>query len=165
MLDRLCSNNNFFVISHLDARIKDYEQRIGDDVHGLFHWALGSVIIGGLRPLSKLVWFTYARCLLTTICIFLVFSHRCCSEQVQNWHHPGVRVAAGDVGVVSIHRLSAFAIDRTCGFQLTTHTLCQHVCKRRLSQAGNARLPLHLVRRLEARGEIQVCSHSGQDVW
>ena len=59
MVDRYCSNNNFFVLQQLDGRIKDAEQRIADDIHGLFHWALSDVIIGGLRPLSKLIWFTY----------------------------------------------------------------------------------------------------------
>ena len=40
LLDRYCSNNNFFVVQQLDARIKDAEQRIADDIHGLFHWYL-----------------------------------------------------------------------------------------------------------------------------
>ena len=49
---RYCSNNNFFVLQQLDARIKDAEQRIADDIHGLFHWALSDVIIGGIRKNS-----------------------------------------------------------------------------------------------------------------
>lgn len=59
LFDRYCANNNFYIMSQLDGRIKDGEHRITDDVHGLFHWALSDVIIGGLRPLSKLIWFTY----------------------------------------------------------------------------------------------------------
>jgi hypothetical protein len=38
LFDRYCSNNNFYVMSQLDSRIKDGEHRITDDVHGLFHW-------------------------------------------------------------------------------------------------------------------------------
>ena len=59
LFDRYCANNNFYIMSQLDGRIKDGEHRITDDIHGLFHWALSDVIIGGLRPLSKLLWFTY----------------------------------------------------------------------------------------------------------
>jgi predicted 2-oxoglutarate/Fe(II)-dependent dioxygenase YbiX len=35
LFDRYCSNNNFYIMSHLDGRIKDGEHRITDDVSGV----------------------------------------------------------------------------------------------------------------------------------
>lgn len=59
MTDRFLSRNIFYIMQHLDSRIKDADQRIADDIHGLFHHAMGDLIIGTLRPVSKLIWFTY----------------------------------------------------------------------------------------------------------
>jgi ABC-type uncharacterized transport system fused permease/ATPase subunit len=59
LTDRFLSKNIFYIMMNLDTRIKDADQRIGEDVHGLFHHAMGDLIIGTLRPISKLLWFTF----------------------------------------------------------------------------------------------------------
>ena len=53
------SNNYFYKIPHYDARISDAEQRITEDTYGVFYQGFGNMLIGAVRPVSKLIWFTY----------------------------------------------------------------------------------------------------------
>ena len=59
LVDRYMSNNYYYMIPHVDARIKDAEERISSDVYGIFYQGVGSMLIGVVRPVSKLIWFTF----------------------------------------------------------------------------------------------------------
>ena len=37
LIDRIMSNSYFYVVPHVDARIQDFDQRIGSDVYGIFY--------------------------------------------------------------------------------------------------------------------------------
>ena len=59
LMARYMSHDNFYVLPHQDGRIKDAELRIMDDIYGVLLHAFHNISVGVLRPVTKLVWFTW----------------------------------------------------------------------------------------------------------
>ena len=59
LMARYMSHDNFYVLPHQDGRIKDAELRIMDDIYGVLLHAFHNISVGVLRPVTKLLWFTW----------------------------------------------------------------------------------------------------------
>lgn len=55
---RLVRNNTFYYMTNIDRRIKDIAHRIVSDCNQFFH-VIGTILINGVRPVVKVLFFTY----------------------------------------------------------------------------------------------------------
>ena len=59
LLGRLAKNNMSYIVQQVDGRVKDIDHRISMDAGILMRHNVGQILIGFIRPISKVLWFTY----------------------------------------------------------------------------------------------------------
>lgn len=138
-------------------------------MHGLFHWALSDVIIGGLRPLSKLLWFTYRVGTIlgfrwpAGIWAYMFFSVVCLKQVMPDVSiNSGARVIPSSCRQGVHHRLGcplAAAEGLGGGLIFELKDIADPVWT-------VAAMPVPLLEpgRQPSRRSIQVCAHAGEDL-
>ena len=59
LAQRLARNNISYKLSHVDRRIRDIDHRVAMDAGILVRHSMGSLMIGSIRPITKILYFTW----------------------------------------------------------------------------------------------------------